>query len=116
MAQKKGPKNFLFVYGSLAPGHPNAHLLAPLKGTWKRGSVKGFLHEKSVQDGYQYYGVELDRHGDNVQGQLFSSPGLEAFWSELDAFEGADFRRVVTEVTLSNGRAVDAFIYELARA
>jgi len=104
----------LFVYGSLAPGHPNAHLLAPLKGTWKRGTVIGFLHNKSVENGYQYYGIELDRHGGPVQGLLFSSPRLEAFWPELDAFEGEDFKRSVTEVTLSGGKTLNAYIYELA--
>lgn len=109
----KGPENFLFVYGSLAPGHPNGHLLAPLRGTWKRGTVKGFLHEKSVSEGYQYWGVELDRRGDTIRGQLFSSPGLEKFWDTLDAFEGEDFRRVVTVVDLPNGKQVKAFIYEL---
>ncbi|MCH6197810.1 hypothetical protein MHT86_09950 [Corynebacterium mastitidis] len=32
-----------FVYGTLGPGRPNAHILAPYGGTWRRGSVRGAL-------------------------------------------------------------------------
>ena len=33
----------LFVYGSLAPGRPNAHVLAEVPGSWEPASVKGRL-------------------------------------------------------------------------
>lgn len=31
----------LFVYGTLAPGKPNEHVLAGLTGDWVAASVKG---------------------------------------------------------------------------
>ena len=38
----------LFVYGTLAPGRPNAHVLADVPGTWESATVRGTL----VQDGW----------------------------------------------------------------
>ena len=37
-------KQRLFVYGTLAPGRPNEHVLAPLGGTWQPAFVRGRLH------------------------------------------------------------------------
>jgi hypothetical protein len=37
--------NSLAVYGSLQPGGPNEHILAPLEGTWTDGFVRGILEE-----------------------------------------------------------------------
>ena len=34
----------LFVYGSLAPGESNAHVLAGIDGTWEPATVTGTLH------------------------------------------------------------------------
>lgn len=36
----------LFVYGSLAPGRPNEHILAAIPGTWEPASVSGRLREE----------------------------------------------------------------------
>ena len=38
--------NNLFVYGTLAPGRPNEHILQDIGGTWKEGSVTGKLHQE----------------------------------------------------------------------
>jgi len=105
----------LFVYGTLAPGQPNEHILKPIRGTWRRGTVKGFLHERGWAAGQGYFGIELDRRGSEVQGQVFNSPGLVNYWETLDKFEGEDYRRVLTEVTLSNGKILKAYIYELQK-
>ena len=37
--------NALFVYGTLAPGQVNAHVLAPLSGAWTEAQVSGTLHD-----------------------------------------------------------------------
>ena len=103
----------LFVYGSLAPGQANEHILKPISGTWRRGTVKGFLHDRGWGAGQGYRGIELDQHGDDIQGQVFLSKGLEKAWETLDAFEGVEYRRVLTKVTLNNGKTLDAYIYEL---
>jgi gamma-glutamylcyclotransferase (GGCT)/AIG2-like uncharacterized protein YtfP len=31
----------LFVYGTLGPGRPNAHILEKIGGTWREGHVAG---------------------------------------------------------------------------
>lgn len=62
----------LAVYGTLAPGGSNAHVL----------------------------------HAPELAGHL----------ERLDAFEGPGYRRVVTEVGLGDGRAVEAWVYVLAEA
>lgn len=33
----------LFVYGTLAPGRPNAHVLAEVPGEWEPATVQGTL-------------------------------------------------------------------------
>ncbi len=115
MTAMKGPENNLFVYGSLALGGANQHILKPLSGTWKRGTVKGFLHNQGWGADQGFPGIELDRHGDLVQGQVFSSKGLSAYWEVLDDFEGEEYQRAVTEVSLPNGKTIKAFIYELKK-
>lgn len=36
----------LFVYDTLAPGRPNAHVLAEVGGQWEEGTVRGDLVER----------------------------------------------------------------------
>jgi gamma-glutamylcyclotransferase (GGCT)/AIG2-like uncharacterized protein YtfP len=38
----------LFVYGTLAPGRPNEHMLAEVDGEWETATVRGRL----VQEGW----------------------------------------------------------------
>jgi hypothetical protein len=38
-----GVSRALAVYGTLAPGRPNHHVVAPLGGTWTAGTVEGDL-------------------------------------------------------------------------
>ena len=42
--------NRLFVYGTLAPGRPNAHILAPLGGNWQPATVTGHLKQQGGGD------------------------------------------------------------------
>ena len=42
--------------------------------------------------------------------QVFVSPDLPAHWDRLDAFEGADYRRVLIEVATPDG-PLEAYIY-----
>jgi len=60
-----------------------------------------------------YPGIDLDEHGDEVQGFLFSSEKLSDHWAKLDAFEGESYERVLTVVKLRGNRTVDAYIYTL---
>ena len=104
----------LFVYGTLAPGRPNAHVLADVPGTWESATVRGTL----VQDGWGaaagYPGIVPTEAGDEVHGLVFSSPQMAAHWSRLDDFEGPGYERVLVTATLASGAAIDAYIYALA--
>ena len=104
----------LFVYGTLAPGRANAHVLAPLKGTWRNGSVRGQLHAEGWGATLGFPGIVLDPQGPEVKGQVFTAPGLADFWPTLDAFEGEGYRRVPVEVWLEGGDTLTCWIYSLA--
>ena len=103
----------LFVYGTLAPGRSNAHVLAPIRGVWESATVTGTL----LPEGWGaagYPGVILDDDGGTVAGFLFSSDALAGHWPRLDAFEGDGYQRVLTTATRSDGTAVAAYVYALA--
>ena len=101
----------LFVYGTLAPGQPNQHILADLNGAWQPATVNGHLKAEGWGAAIGYPGLVLDQGGETVSGQLFSSAELERFWPELDAFEGEGYQRVQTEVLLTNGETINAYVY-----
>ena len=103
----------LFVYGTLAPGRPNEHVLAEIEGSWEAATVTGTLRQEGWGAEIGYPGMDLDKGDDEVQGYLFSSDKLSDLWAKLDEFEGAAYDRVLTLVKLSDNRWVDAYIYAL---
>lgn len=106
----------LFVYGSLAPGRSNAHVLAGLTGSWEPASTHGVLLPDGCELSYGYPALTLasdDPAAGEVSGLLFVSPDLPGFWPELDEFEGEGYRRVITTVITANSEAVQAYTYEL---
>ena len=104
----------LFVYGTLAPGKPNAHILADVPGTWEPATVTGTLHAEGWGAAQGYPGIVLDPHGGTVHGLVFSSDELASHWARLDAFEGDGYERVVTQARLADGTIVEAFVYRLS--
>jgi gamma-glutamylcyclotransferase (GGCT)/AIG2-like uncharacterized protein YtfP len=104
----------LFVYGSLAPGRENAHVLAPVPGTWDPARVTGRQFAEGWGAAAGYPGLVLDAAGSRVDGLLFSSPALADHWDRLDAFEGDGYTRVATTATRQDGTTVDAFVYALS--
>ncbi|KXF82102.1 hypothetical protein ATN88_19580 [Enterovibrio coralii] len=105
--------NALFVYGTLAPGKPNEHVLADIPGHWQPGKVQGVLHQKGWGAAMGFPGIELKNTDDLVQGNLFTSDSLDLHWDMLDEFEGNAYERVVTRVILEDESSVDAFIYAI---
>lgn len=107
----------LFVYGTLAPGRPNAHVLADLTGTWEPASVRGTLLQHGWGADLGYPGLVPDEDGADITGLLFTSPHLAAHWERLDAFEGEGYERVSGQVTLlgggPTGRTTRAYVYAL---
>lgn len=106
----------LFVYGSLAPGCSNAHVLAGLTGNWQAASAQGLLLADGCELSYGYPALILDSDdpgAGEVPGFLFISSDLPGFWAELDEFEGEGYRRVITSIATAAGEVVEAYIYEL---
>jgi gamma-glutamylcyclotransferase (GGCT)/AIG2-like uncharacterized protein YtfP len=106
--------NRLFIYGTLAPGRPNAHILANVAGTWEPATVIGTLHPEGWGAAAGYPGIVLDERGGEVEGLLFSSGSLAEHWRRLDEFEGVGYERVLTPVKRKDGTTVDAYIYKLS--
>ena len=104
----------LFVYGTLAPGRPNAHVLAELRGTWAPATVRGTLHPEGWGAAAGYPGIVLNETGGEVRGLIFRSEDLAAHWRRLDEFEGGGYKRVLTLATLADGTVVQAYIYALS--
>ena len=104
----------LFVYGTLAPGRPNEHVLAGVPGKWEPATVRGTLHQEGWGAAAGYPGIVLDEQGGEVEGFVFSSESLSEHWDRLDEFEGAGYERVLTTAMLPDGTAVEAYIYSLS--
>ena len=103
----------LFVYGTLAPGQPNEHVLGDIEGSWETATVTGTLRHEGWGAEMGYPGIDLDEDGDEIRGFLFSSEKLSDYWADLDKFEGRAYERVLTVVKLTGNRTENAFIYAL---
>ncbi len=103
----------LFVYGTLAPGRPNEHVLGKIEDSWEAATVTGTLRQEGWGTEMGYPGIGLDEPGDQISGFLFSSEKLSDHWANLDEFEGKAYERVLTVVKLTDNRTVDAYIYAL---
>ena len=104
----------LAVYGTLAPGRPNAHVLADVPGRWIVGTVRGVLCAAGWGAELGFPGVVLDPHGPLVEVHVLESAVLTDHWARLDAFEGPGHRRMFTIVRTSTGGEIAAQIYTLA--
>jgi len=112
--------DYLFVYGTLAPGRVNHHIVEGIPGVWREATVKGRLLEEGWGAEMGYPGIELPQVDVNpeeytdINGYILESPNLEDFWGALDEFEGEGYARVLAEAKLSDGRTVSANVYTLA--
>ena len=103
----------LFAYGTLAPGRPNAHVLADVPGTWESATTTGRL----VRDGWGaslgYPALVVDHAATEVvSGMLLTSTDLDAHWGALDEFEGIAYQRVTIAVITADGdeRAAQTYV------
>ncbi len=111
-----GPEHRLAVYGSLAPGRPNAWVLAPLEGRWITGGyVRGRLHREGWGAAHGFPGLDWDPTGDRVRVEVFVSCELPKHWERLDAFEGSDYRRIVVPVEGLAAGPLASHIYAITR-
>lgn len=93
----------LAVYGTLAPGQPNHHIVAPLGGEWSRGFVEGELLPIGWGAGVGYPGFRPRGGGASVPVHVLIAPALASAWPMLDEFEGTDYRRILVPVFNAEG-------------
>lgn len=107
------PSNKLVVYGTLAPGQPNAEILTDIIGTWKNCIVRGKITES--------YGLKMlhwNPIGENIETKIFQSNNLPNNWLSLNQFEGSQYvRRLVlahpfSEKNIDNSPSIEvAYAY-----
>jgi gamma-glutamylcyclotransferase (GGCT)/AIG2-like uncharacterized protein YtfP len=102
------PRFRLAVYGTLAPGERNHHLLQGLPGEWSAGTVEGF--RAVLPDGLPAF--EWRPGAPPVPIAVFTSPLLPSAWPRLDSFEGADYPRILVPVARPDGSALACNLYE----
>ncbi len=107
----------LAVYGTLAPGQPNHHVVAPLGGEWTDGLIEGDLLPVGWGAALGYPGFRPRVGGDAVAVQVLSAPSLATAWPTLDRFEGPGYERILVPVfstELGPGQAGERLPYTVA--
>jgi gamma-glutamylcyclotransferase (GGCT)/AIG2-like uncharacterized protein YtfP len=107
----------LAVYGTLAPGQPNHHVLAPLGGEWTDGLIEGDLLPMGWGADLGYPGFRPRVGGDAVAVQVLSAPLLASAWPDLDRFEGPGYERILVPVfgtELGPGQAAERRLHTVA--
>lgn len=88
----------LAVYGTLAPGRSNHHVVAPYGGTWTTGRVRGDLVQLGWGAAAGYPALRVRADGPWVRVHVLESTRLPAAWPDIDAFEGREYRRILVPV------------------
>src|SRR5215213_4539277 len=88
----------LAVYGTLAPGQPNHHVVAPLGGEWTDGMIEGDLLPEGWGAALGYPGFRPRVGGDAVAVRVLSAPSLATAWPDLDRFEGPGYQRILVPI------------------
>jgi len=105
----------LVVYGSLAPGKENHHVISPLGGRWLAAQVHGDLFDRGWGAGLGYPAMRWRPQGGTITVDLLESPSLADGWKEIDRFEGSGYVRILVPVFVDGDFYCVANIYELAR-
>lgn len=108
------PSCRLAVYGSLAPGKKNHHIMAGMKGTWRRAVLRGSLRNEGWGAGQGFPGFLWDGTDNAVPGQVFASTDLPEHWQRLDDFEGPEYRRILVPAKIDDGEIEVCNVYALA--
>ena len=88
----------LAVYGTLAPGQPNHHIVAPLGGEWTEGLIEGDLLPVGWGAALGYPGFRPRVGGAAVAVRVLTAPLLATAWPTLDRFEGPEYQRILVPV------------------
>jgi len=93
-----GSSHTLAVYGTLGPGRPNHHVLAPFGGEWTDGLIEGDLLSLGWGAELGYPGFRPRVGGEAVEVQVLTAPLLASAWPDLDHFEGPGYERILVPV------------------
>lgn len=102
----------LAIYGTLAPGRENHHVVASITPqSWNAAT----LHARLIQDACddQFPGVIIDPCAPTIPVSVLESPQLPKHWERLDRFEGPAYRRTLAPINLDRGAIVAACVYEI---
>lgn len=114
LEHRYGADRRLAVYGSLAPGKLNHHIVAPAGGTWTSGLVTGAFSENGWGAAHGFPGLRWSPDGGDVRVSLLTSDTLPSHWPRLDDFEGDDYMRILVPVGDEDSPVVTvANLYEL---
>jgi gamma-glutamylcyclotransferase (GGCT)/AIG2-like uncharacterized protein YtfP len=108
-----GTGHTLAVYGTLAPGQPNHHVVAPLGGEWTEGVVEGDLFPVGWGATLGYPAFRSRAGGPAVAVWVLTAPRLATAWPTLDHFEGSEYRRILVPV-FRPGPADERRLYTVA--
>ena len=97
----------LAVYGALAPGEARHYMLAPFRGAWSTGFVRG----RMTATPFGLSVLELDPDGDRVPVHILHAPQLKSAWQGLSLIEGTGFTRLLAAVEDADGVKAVANIY-----
>jgi gamma-glutamylcyclotransferase (GGCT)/AIG2-like uncharacterized protein YtfP len=107
----------LAVYGSLAPGQLNYHIVEPLRGIWMDGLIEGTLLPMGWGADLGYPAFRPQNGGAVVAAKVLTSPLLATAWPMLDDFEGLEYQRILVPVfsaALGPGRRGERGLYTVA--
>ena len=107
------PSHRLAVYGSLAPGKKNHHMMAGMEGTWRKAVLRGSLLDRGWGAGQGFPGFVWDGTDSAVAAQVFTSNDLSQQWQRLDQFEGQEYRRVLVPVEVEEDGIEVCNVYQL---
>ena len=93
-----GTSHALAVYGTLAPGRPNHHVVAPLGGEWTDGLIEGDLIPLGWGATLGFPGFRPRVGEDAVAVRALTAPSLATAWPALDRFEGPGYERILVPV------------------
>lgn len=110
----------LIVYGSLAPGESNHHIISHIDGIWRKAKIKGKIIDNGWSKrlvpqelGYPEFKSVPSGKEDILEVLVFMSEQLELYWQDIDEFEGTeDYRRISISCVLDTGDEIIASIYE----
>jgi gamma-glutamylcyclotransferase (GGCT)/AIG2-like uncharacterized protein YtfP len=88
----------LAVYGTLAPGQSNHHMVADIDGRWYEVAIRGQRFQAVWSGTFGYPGFTADPDGPLQPAMVLASAEWADHWDRLDRFEGPGYERRVIEV------------------